>query len=107
MHLAVANVGAVANPIIPIYRESEVSYILGDSDAKCVVVPAEYRGFDYPEMIAELAPDLPALETVVTVGGEADVHESVDTRTYDDMAATSAEGYDRPEMGADDIHALL
>ncbi|WP_246988258.1 AMP-binding protein [Halorientalis marina] len=107
VHLAVANVGAVANPIIPIYRESEVSYILGDSDAKCVVVPAEYRGFDYPEMIAELAPDLPALETVVTVGGEADGHESVDTRTYDDMAATSAEGYDRPEMGADDIHALL
>lgn len=107
LHLAIANVGAVANPIIPIYRKSEVSYILSDADATCVVVPSQYRGFDYVEMISELAPELPGLEAVVTVRDDTDDEPAIETTSYDDMAATSADEYNRPTINADDIHALL
>lgn len=106
-HLAIAYAGAVANPIIPIYRRSEVSYILNDAESACLVVPQEFRGFDYPEMVGEIAPDVPSLEHVVVVGDAPEVHETVESTSYDDLDATAGSRYTRPTIEADDIHALL
>lgn len=106
-HLAIAHVGAVANPIIPIYRRSEVSYILEDSGSKCIVVPEEFRDFDYPGMIGEVAPDTQALEHVIVVGDAPDIHETVESTAYEDFTTTNSAVYDWPTIEADDIHALL
>lgn len=107
LHLAIAHIGAVANPIIPIYRRSEVTYILGDAESKCIVVPEEFRGFDYPEMVSEVATDVPELEHVVVIGDAPEVPEPVKSMTYDDLAGTATDGYTRPTIGANDVHALL
>jgi cyclohexanecarboxylate-CoA ligase len=48
--LALARLGAVQNPIIHIYREREVRYVLSDSGAEMLLVPGEWRGFDYTAM---------------------------------------------------------
>jgi acyl-CoA synthetase (AMP-forming)/AMP-acid ligase II len=62
VNLATAILGAVANPILPINRDAEVSYILGDTRAKAIFAPAEYRKFDYAAMldriVAKARPDL-------------------------------------------------
>jgi cyclohexanecarboxylate-CoA ligase len=67
LHHAVLRLGAVSNPIVPIYRHREVGYILQQAESAVVVVPGDFRGFDYPAMIAELRPGLPSLRHVVTV----------------------------------------
>ena len=68
VHLATIRIGAVSNPIIPIYRHRETAFIMNQAATKVVVVPAEFRGFDYPAMVEEIRPDLPDLHTVLVVG---------------------------------------
>ncbi|MBT5570408.1 MAG: AMP-binding protein [Alphaproteobacteria bacterium] len=69
--LACAMLGLVCNPIIPIYRDAEVSYILQDAGSKAIFIPTTFRKFDYADMIERHRTDLPALEHVITVRGEA------------------------------------
>ncbi|MGA9362425.1 MAG: AMP-binding protein [Mycobacterium sp.] len=44
---ALARLGAVQNPIIPILREHEVGFITGQLATEYLVVPEIWRGFDY------------------------------------------------------------
>lgn len=71
LHLAVLRVGGISNPIVAIYREREVSFILKQARSKIYVAPASFRNFDYFAMLAKLRPQLPALEALVCVGGDA------------------------------------
>ena len=74
LHHAVLRLGAVSNPIVPIYRQREVGYILAQARSRVVVVPEAFRGFDYPAMIAQVRPELPCLRHVVvarSAGGAA------------------------------------
>ena len=47
---ALARLGAVQNPIIPIYREREVGFVVRQTGARLLVVPSVWRGFDYQAM---------------------------------------------------------
>ncbi|WP_206307094.1 AMP-binding protein [Streptomyces sp. F001] len=66
---AVMKVGAVANPIVPIYRGHELRFILGQARSKIAFIPGDYRGFDYPELYESLHAELPEVRDVVVVGG--------------------------------------
>ena len=54
LHLACIRIGAVVNPVVPIYREKELNYILEDAGTALLVIPNNYRGFDYPAFAARL-----------------------------------------------------
>jgi acyl-CoA synthetase (AMP-forming)/AMP-acid ligase II len=69
--LAARRCGLVLNPIPPIYRESEVGYILQDCRAKLVFVPQVFRGHDHQRMLEGLRSKLPSLPEVVVVRGDA------------------------------------
>jgi cyclohexanecarboxylate-CoA ligase len=68
--MATARIGAVINPIMPILRERELSYILEFCEAKVFIVPSVYRGHDFAAMALELKHGLPSLQHVVVAGGE-------------------------------------
>lgn len=51
---ALARLGAVQNPILPIYRHREVSFITRQTDAALLVVPGEFRNFDFAAMAADV-----------------------------------------------------
>lgn len=70
VHYAASRIGAISNPLIPIYREREVGFMMGLAKSRLVVVPREFRGFDYPDMMSRLQPDLPKLEHILVVDGE-------------------------------------
>jgi acyl-CoA synthetase (AMP-forming)/AMP-acid ligase II len=72
LNVAACIAGLVVNPIVPIYREAEVRYILKDARAKAFFVPRTFRNFDYVGMAARLRPDLPELREVVVVRGEGE-----------------------------------
>lgn len=70
LDIAAAMLGLLINPIIPIYRDREVSFILKDTAAKVFLIPDSFRRFNFPEMAARLKADLPNLERVIVVGGD-------------------------------------
>jgi acyl-CoA synthetase (AMP-forming)/AMP-acid ligase II len=51
---ALSRLGAVQNPILPIYRRREVSFITRQSGCTTLIVPRAFRGFDYPSMVDEV-----------------------------------------------------
>ncbi len=67
VYVALARIGAVLVPTMPIYRHDEVRYVLQHSGAKVAVVAGEFRGFDYPDMIGEIRAEAPGLEHVISV----------------------------------------
>jgi cyclohexanecarboxylate-CoA ligase len=71
VHYAATRVGAISNPLIPIYREREVGFMVGLAKSRLVVVPREFRGFDYPAMLDRLAPDWDVAPDVVVVGEDS------------------------------------
>src|SRR3974377_2318258 len=72
LYLACARLGAILNPLMPIFRQRELRYMLGFAEAKILVVPRFFRNYNSPEMIAEIRGDLPRLSDVLVVGGNDD-----------------------------------
>jgi cyclohexanecarboxylate-CoA ligase len=62
-------IGAVINPMMPIFREREVKFMLGFAESKVFVVPREFRGFDYPAMVRSFQSELPHLQRLLVIGG--------------------------------------
>jgi cyclohexanecarboxylate-CoA ligase len=51
---ALRRLGAVQNPILPIYREREVGFIVRQAEPTLLIVPGTWRGFDYAAMASPL-----------------------------------------------------
>lgn len=62
---ALSRLGTVQNPILPIYRAREVGFVVRQSEAKLLIVPGEWRGFDYEAMGLGIAADVDGLEVLV------------------------------------------
>lgn len=105
VHHAAMRLGGVSNPIIPIYRHHETRFILRQARSTVMVVPDEFRGFAYPQMIAEIRDDLPDLRTVVVIGAADPAAGDV---AFDDLLTGGRpDPIDRPGRAADDIALLL
>jgi cyclohexanecarboxylate-CoA ligase len=68
-YLACSRLGAVLNPLMHIFRERELSFMLKHGAAKLMIVPKTFRGHDYEQMLEGLRPSLPDLQHLVVVGG--------------------------------------
>jgi len=68
LHFAVTRIGAISNPLIPIYRDREIGYMVNLAESKMIVIPDEFRGFRYPEMIQRLLPQWPFMKHLYVVG---------------------------------------
>jgi acyl-CoA synthetase (AMP-forming)/AMP-acid ligase II len=65
--LGVLALGAVVNPMLPVYRARELRHMLGTGQARAMFLPDSYRAFDHVAMVGGLAGDLPLLATRVVV----------------------------------------
>jgi cyclohexanecarboxylate-CoA ligase len=70
LSLACALCGAVANPLMHIFRQRELSFMLGFNEAKVFVTPATYRGFDFETMAADVVQSLPRPPMHIVVDGD-------------------------------------
>ncbi len=52
---ALSRLGAVQNPVLPIYRDRELDFIAAQAGTQLLVVPSVWRGFDYEEMATSVA----------------------------------------------------
>jgi len=67
--------GAIPNPVPPIYREHELSFMLRHARSKVYVVPSGFGKFSHRDMAVALKPSLPDLAHIVVVDGDPDDHE--------------------------------
>lgn len=70
LHLACARLGAITNPLMPIFRERELSFMLELAQARMLVVPQHYRGFDHETLARALQGRVSSLEHVFAVGAQ-------------------------------------
>ena len=59
--LAVLRVGAVCEPLMPIFRERELEFMLRESATPVLIVPRMFRDRDYAAMADGLRSRLPSL----------------------------------------------
>ena len=64
---AIDRVGAVANPIITIYREREMTFVCRQARSRVLIVPGIVRGVDHRELGRAVRAGAPDLEHVLTV----------------------------------------
>jgi len=69
--LAAAMAGLIVNPLVPIYRDMEVSFMLRDCRSKLIFIPSTFRKFDYVEMMQRIMPGLDREVDVVVLRGDA------------------------------------
>jgi long-chain acyl-CoA synthetase len=77
---AVSKVGAVVTPLNPAYREAEVEYQIGNSEARVVIVHED----KFPVLEA-VRSKLPSVKHVIVIGSE----RPTDTLSFYDLARTS------------------
>ena len=70
VYVACVRIGAVINPLMPIFRERELEFMLSFAEARVWIVPREFRGHDFPAMAARLRKVVPSLEHILVVGGQ-------------------------------------
>jgi len=100
VQFATAKAGLVLVCINPAYRTFELEYVLDKVGCRALIHAARFKSSDYRSMLAELAPELehgtpgkrsstrlPALETVVEIGGDPPVPAGVfDFRDFEALA---------------------
>ena len=107
-YLACTRLGAVINPLMHIFRERELSFMLRHGEAKVAIVPKVFRGFDHEQMLDGLRVSLPALQQVVVVGGSgANSFEALLSGPAWEDAPDAAEILSRSRPGPDDVTQLI
>lgn len=108
LYLACSRIGAVMNPLMPIFRARELAFMLAHGEAKVFVCPKVFRGFDHEQMGLELQARLPHLKHVIAIDGAGD-------NSFDQLLSGSA-WEDEPDArdiltrhrpGPDDVTQLI
>ncbi|MBP0631485.1 cyclohexanecarboxylate-CoA ligase [Cupriavidus sp. AcVe19-1a] len=108
LYLACARLGAVLNPVMPIFRERELSFMLAHAQSKVVVVPKVFRGFGHAQMLRGLRDALPALRHIVVADGEGeDSFEALLSGPTWEEAPDAAAILQRSRPGPDDVTQLI
>lgn len=79
---ALARIGAIPNPLMHIFRERELRFMLGFAETKAIVIPKAFRGHDFEAMLLALGPEMPALAHILVVGSDAE-------RSFDKLVMNS------------------
>ncbi len=70
---ALSRLGAITVPIMPIYRDDEVGYVLEHSAAVAAVTADAFRGFGHRAMFQSLKPGCASLERIIVARAEGDL----------------------------------
>jgi len=107
-YLACSRLGAVLNPLMHIFRERELSFMLAHGEAKVAIVPKTFRGFDYEQMLEGLEPKLPELRHLVVVGGGgANSFDALLANPQWELEPDARQILTRHRPGPDDVTQLI
>jgi cyclohexanecarboxylate-CoA ligase len=73
---ALARLGAVQNPMLPVYRQREVSFIARQTQCELLITPSVWNGFDYAALADQVAGTLDGMHTFVADRHNPDGHRA-------------------------------
>lgn len=62
---ALSRLGAVQNPVLPMLRRRELTFITAQARSSVLVVPPSWRGFDHAQLAREVSEDVPGLQVLL------------------------------------------
>jgi len=102
IYLACMRIGAVTNPLMPIFRESELTYMLNFCESKIIFAPNSFKGFDYGSLMKTVQEQTASLDHVCIIADEGLEAFMVDEVTSDDRAQ-----FEKMRLAADDVFLLM
>nr|WP_196781008.1 AMP-binding protein [Nocardioides sambongensis] len=106
---AVARIGAILVPVMPIYRDDEVGFIVETAGAKAAFTALDYRRFDHARMFTELAAASPTLDLVIVVRPDGELPAGA--VAFDEIpverAADEADAEIGPGVGPDEPFVIV
>ncbi|MEO0002848.1 MAG: hypothetical protein RLZZ22_540 [Pseudomonadota bacterium] len=107
-YLACSRLGAVINPLMHIFRERELGFMLKHGQAKVLITPKRFRGFDFEQMANSLQRSIPELRQLVIVDGDGpDSFEALLSGPAWEQESDAAEILRASRPGPDDITQLI
>lgn len=88
--VAALRIGAVCMPLMPIFRERELGFMLAESRARVLFVPDSFRGRDHAALAESLRPQLRDLEHVIVVSDDEALRARSAAADPDGVAARRA-----------------
>ncbi|HLI60821.1 MAG TPA: AMP-binding protein [Solirubrobacteraceae bacterium] len=95
--LGALRIGAACMPLMPIFRERELAFMLAEARARVLYVPDRFRGFDHATLARSLGQRLPALEHVIVLDSARPV---ADPAVPDGPPAGDTSSMSAPRLGA-------
>jgi acyl-CoA synthetase len=117
-HVALARIGVVTVPLMPVYRQHEVAYIAETTQMRAVFTPGTFRRFDYWSMWQGLRGSLAdgfmlvgvRLDSPTRAGEYAHAFEGEHVHVFEDLAEPSGAGIDESTLGEppgpDDVYLI-
>ncbi|OYU47938.1 MAG: cyclohexanecarboxylate-CoA ligase [Rhizobiales bacterium PAR1] len=93
LHLAALKIGAISNPLMIIFRERELTFMLGLAQSKVLVVPAMFRGVDHRAIGLGVKAAVPSLEHLFVIDGAG-------AEDFDTLFARDASPAERATLAA-------
>ncbi len=110
VYLACARLGIVVSPVVPQYREHELTHAITQTQARALVVDARIGSHDHAAMAQRLRAQIPGLQKVFVNGASAGDVESIDLQAIAtqpaDPALLAAHDAAHP-VCADDVFCIL
>ncbi|WP_137388604.1 AMP-binding protein [Rhodoligotrophos defluvii] len=94
INLAAAMGGLVVHPLVPIYRDLEINFMLRDCRSKLIFVPGTFRNYDYRAMMRRVMSSLDKPVEVVVVRDEPEEfvgYQALVDEAKDDTALPGAD----------------
>lgn len=98
---AAARLGAIFNPIVPIYGAREIRFILRQAESVVLVVVDRFRGVDLAGLAERLRPEVTSLRDVIVIG-----ETRTGMRPWDELASATPSAT-RRTIDPNAVHALL
>ena len=71
VYFSLFKIGAIGCPVNPSYRKVDLESLVRFTEAKAIIIPAQFKKFNYPEMIRALALEVSTLKHVFFVGEDS------------------------------------
>lgn len=101
INLACSLYGFVANPLLPMYRERDLAFILDRCRSDALFLPGTFRNVDYQALLAEV--DYPTRRADRIFG----VRSTASGGSYDDLVAEQGEPVQPPQVDPQSVRLVI
>ena len=99
---ALAKLGLITTWLNPLYRESELKFILGNSKAKGIIVRSGFQDYDYAGTVLKMKNELPNLQYII------DLSKREDTLSFDELLKNGKnKTYKKAEINTHEDYVML